>query len=288
MASFEKAVAKAKESLREQGRLPHAYSVQSRRLLRQVLHKDEEIILEARQSHVESMTPGRIIATNKRLIMVEPSFWGLHSGHDVFTPTNYEIIPYQYVLGITIARGNKLASLKVHHTSGAQEDMRTHSGDEFNGIPLKEAAAMCNFVEEIVEFGPDAPDRVSKVPQLEGESVERGGPREGNEVELEEAREMVTKSGSRFLWLGIEAPDAVARVLGVPKDKVITMAPAELVNDRNSVKQHAADILLSYEGEFAIHVAHLLKRRYGTEIRTLRGGLEGVAKEVRERVDEFK
>ncbi len=286
MANFERAVAKAYASIKAQGVPEHVHSQQCTNILRQVLHKDERIVLEAKQSHWEGITPSRIVATNKRLIMVRPSFWGLHTGHDLFTPTNYEIIPYQYIQGVTVARGKAFDSIKVHHTgtSGPDQEMHTHSGDEFNGIPRIEARAMSEFVEEVIEYGPDAQERTEQ-PQAQEESP----PPWSKELSLEDAKSIVNERGARFLWLGIDPVEQVAQLLDIPTSKVAITAPVELVNSgKEGVRKHGADILLSYEGEMANHVARVIKQKYGLEMYTLRGGLKDVAKRLHKEADAFK
>src|ERR1700677_935873 len=103
--ALEKAVSNAYASLRVRGITRRIHSHKRRKMLRHVLAKDEQILVEIWQSHIRSLAPAMLVATKKRILMVRPSFWGLHTGHDVISPTSFVIIPYKYIIGVSIAKG---------------------------------------------------------------------------------------------------------------------------------------------------------------------------------------
>ena len=117
-ASSEKAIKRAVSALEASGVKKHRHSIRCMNILRHVLYIGEDTITEARQSYLKSMAPTRLVATEKRLIIVDPSFWGLWTGHDVFDSTHYIIIPYKHIVSVTVSTGLLFATIKIHTTAG--------------------------------------------------------------------------------------------------------------------------------------------------------------------------
>lgn len=277
MANFDSAVKKAWETLQAEGVQKHVHSKDCLKMLKHVLHPKEETYIEAKQSAFETLAPTKVVATNKRLIVVKPSFWAIHIGYDLISPTNYEIIPYQYILGVTLAKGKALSTIKIHHHGGGSNEEHASTisdGCGVSGIKTKQAARLVNFVEEIIEAGQDANSQSGTAAPLTSEKHKRIA---YNELDLSEALGP-RYAKSKFIWLGIESAAEVVKVLGIDPLRVVQLGTAELSRyQTKDVAKLANGILVSYDGVLAQHVSRHLKRKLGIELPVLRGGIEEAA-----------
>ncbi len=151
VVNVEVAVGKAYLNLQKQGFKLAGQSNRWLRLMKNVLYKDEEIMLSARQSRIINISPAKIFATKRRLLIVRPSFWGLYTGHDITSPTHYIIVPYKYIIGVTISKGLIFASIKLHTSSGVDPDTSIKGEDEVVGIDKFYSTRMATFIDEVIE-----------------------------------------------------------------------------------------------------------------------------------------
>jgi hypothetical protein len=77
------------------------------------LEKDERVYLAARQSHFESITPTIILVTNKKVLIIRPSFWKLYFGFDLLHETYVSFVPYNIIKNVNFAHGRILCSLSI-------------------------------------------------------------------------------------------------------------------------------------------------------------------------------
>ena len=69
------------------------------------LHKDEKSLLIIKQSLLSDFAPSFVMATDKRLVIQNNSFWGLYLGHNFLTPTDSNFIPYKKITSVIHVRG---------------------------------------------------------------------------------------------------------------------------------------------------------------------------------------
>jgi hypothetical protein len=286
-SSIERAINRAIASLTAKGVRRHQHGRQCMNILRHVLYADEVTILEARQSGFVSLAPTRIVATKKRLIIVDPSFWGLHTGRDISDSTEYTIIPYRYVISVTISKGLFFSSITIHTSSGS--DNNAKGASEIHGIDHLSALNMATFIEEIIEFeGAEEETEkgaASRRRQEDAPIYSRPNMTEG--ISLEEARPLVLK-GARFLWTGVEPIEDVARLLGTEKANIIAMSGSHLLKlTKVELEKMPQLVIISYDGIMAVHTANQLKKKFGVEAKVLRGGIMAVAASLKDQASEF-
>lgn len=284
---------RAVNSLKSHGIPLHVHSQRCVNILRHVLYKDEETVLEARESYLKSIAPFRIVATKKRLILVRPSFWGLYVGHDISSPTHYAIVPYKYIIGVSLSKGPLFSSIKIHTSGGVDPGMSvTASGeDEIHGVDTKQAVAMTTFIEEVVEYE-DEEEKAEEKGSAASKTAERQRPQAasstGYGTPIAESRGLVNSGKAKFVWLGVEPLDDVARVLGVRKEDIIQLSGSHLLKHTDAEMSALGSlILVSYDGIMGEHTAKLMKKRFGTEPRVLRGGMIEAARNAKEGADAF-
>ena len=215
----------------------------------------ETVLMTSRQSYLSSVSPDRIYVTDKRLILIHHSFWGLYFGHNIFDATRVDMVKYDSVKGVIITKGKILSSLKIRSRIGT-ETAEPSSEWGIDGIRHHEAEIMLNLVQDLVE--------------------NRGAVRIES-FGLEEAKEVVDAEHTRFLWLGVQDYQAALGVMQVRREKIGQLLPSEI--DRLSKAQVEAlkgCILVDYNGSLSASVAKYLKKEYNVETFTLKGGLYAV------------
>jgi hypothetical protein len=285
---LDRAIGKALASIRERGVGPHVHSPKCRRLLSHVLVQDEKIMFEAKQSRMESAAPIRVVATDRRVIIAKPSYWGFYFGLDLISPTNYTIIPYKYIIGVTLSRGKLLTTMKIHTSGGIDKDLRRGEENEIRGVKTNDASLMALFIEEVVEYKEEESDLQSLKGLEKRFKIQPRGQSAESLVSLAEAKKMVTEKGSRFVWLGVEPVEEVAKVLGVDAESV-THANQDTIAQygEGRARELTTSVLVSYDDIMSSHLCGLLKKRFGINVHALRGGIRGVASGMTKDADKF-
>jgi hypothetical protein len=78
-----------------------------------LLAPKEYVVLGARQSFPRTLSPGLIVATNKRVLIVKQSFWGLYSGHNIVSPSIFANIHYKKMTEISLKNGRLFCSIVI-------------------------------------------------------------------------------------------------------------------------------------------------------------------------------
>lgn len=113
-------------------------------ILKRAMLPDEKILLGARQSYFDNLAPGLLLITNKRIITLKPSFWGLYLKMNLSNPSQAAYYQYKNITGIIFTKGYFLCSLTLQR-----------QGDSLviiNGLRYTEDKSVINFIEKIVEL----------------------------------------------------------------------------------------------------------------------------------------
>lgn len=106
-----------------------------------VLGPGEHVIIGARQSYLETLSPGIVLATNKRVLIIKLSFWSLYIGYNLMRPSLFINIHYNRITEISMSNGILHCSLMVRVFGGG--DIR------FDGLRRREAVRLVGFLERI-------------------------------------------------------------------------------------------------------------------------------------------
>lgn len=130
---------------------PHVHSQRCMNLLSDVIGKDEETLLETKQSVFKALAPDRIVATNKHIMIIRPSFWKLYTGHNVIGPTEVSYIPYRNLISVIATKGRVYATVHIRIQGFADESREMRKEGQISGVEIAEATIFTNFIEDIIE-----------------------------------------------------------------------------------------------------------------------------------------
>lgn len=240
-------------------------------LINGILLKGEEMLFELRQSYLQSLSPSRIIATNKRLIIIRPSFMGLYAGHNFFHSTEFSIVPYKNIMTIAVLKGILLSTINVRITGFMSASAELEYEGRIEGVRTKEAIMFTDMVEEILERREEI---AAHQEERKFARAERKEPYALGELSLEEAKD----ASDRFVWLGLEPVEYVSRILNIEKGKIVRMDVGEIekANSQQLAELRGA-VFICYDGKMSDHVVKYLKDMENTESYSLRGGIGAIA-----------
>lgn len=241
----------------------HEHSKRCYRVLQHILYDDEYTVIEAKQSLIKSLSPIRIVATNKRIILVNPSFSSLWLGYNIFTPTRYEVIPYNNVTNITLLTGISLSSLSLYLINGSPLNWN----GSIEGLKTKDAKAMFVFLEKMTE----SMRKQGRSPA----AATRSAKKKRNEIDIERSKEVVKNNGAKFIWLGAHNLEYVAKTLDTDKSSVTRTDIGEMAKmDRAAAGKFEGCIFVCYNGAFSSYVSDYMWEKHGVNTYVLQGGIE--------------
>ncbi|HUB92779.1 MAG TPA: hypothetical protein VL945_02360 [Candidatus Saccharimonadales bacterium] len=255
----------------------HKHGDRCLKLIKHIVTPGEETIMECKQSHFHSLSPTRIIATTRRIIVVRPSFWGLYLGHDLASPTEYSIIPYKHLISVIMSKGRLMSTLhmRIHGFTDTTSLMKDEG--EIYGIRTPEAIKLARFLEEIIEYSGEDEKEEKRASELMGKGSQEA--QNTKKVNLERSKFLI-ESGSSFVWLGVEPLGYVSTILGVDKSKVIKTDTSEITSAGPEALQKFRNcIFVGYDGIMSDRVSSYLKRNHGIDSYVLEGGITNVAHE---------
>ena len=221
------------------------------------LHKNEKVVMELRQSYLSSISPGRIILTDKRAIIVHYSFWGLYMHHNLTSPTRINTVLLGNIMGTTITDGKLLATVHIRIRGSSETE---GGGWHIDGLRIHKAMEFAEELEELLA------------------SKDRNSPAQGvNEIDKTLAKAMVDDGKSLLIWLGLEPPEYVAQLVKIQPGKVLRVNPIDIFSmSEDGLRDFDGKVLACYSGNVSTQVASFLKKEYKIEAFVLKGGLIGV------------
>lgn len=247
----------------------HKHSQRCYRILEPILSPNEYTVMEVKQSRFKVFSPIRVIATNERLIIAKPSFWGLRTGHNIFSPTRYETIPYKHIVSIKLDTGMLFSSVHM------RMDVSTNSeGEMVNSITSEYAKILFLFLQKLTEslqeYGKAESVNGEKVPEITSQT-------NINYISMEKARRLVKQKPTKFVWLGVEPLEYVSEGLCIGKEELIKINMDEMETYcKANPKMFKECIFVCYDGSLALHVSKYLMENYGINSYVLKGGIDEV------------
>lgn len=275
-----------------QGRAGGIDDEHSRRCLQMVEHvlaKDEQVVMEFKQSYFRTLAPARVIVTDKRLLIVRPSFFGLYANFDLLGPTRLSVVPYKNIISVLMMKGKILST--IHIRIRGFVDSNAASEGEVEGIRTDEAKILASYIENIVEKKVEqstqpreSNNSLASTVQHMGQSVTYP---DGNmELHVDQAMNLVQNSDKAFVWVGLEPSETIASLLKVDNSKVrkISIEGLKTLDDEGS-KRFEDCVFISYRDQLARDAVRLLMKRHSISAYVLRGGIIDMMDYERKKLD---
>ncbi len=260
-----------------------------------LLEKGEEIKEAERQSLLSSITPCFFIATDKRIIIIHNTFWGLYAGRNLISPADYNYILYEHITTVVQVRGKFLSSLMIRLRGQFEAGVTlTRNEGEMDGLWHKDATHLVKFIDSMAGEVNAARHRknemeanlhsasflsaqrnslYSSTPELQGDDGIKV-----SELSLGEATSMVKGGGTKFVWLGTEPVGTIKYALGTDADKIIKLNPGSITElDKGLLETLRGCVFVCYNGSVSAAAAKYLEKTHGINVHILGGGIVKIA-----------
>jgi hypothetical protein len=143
-----------------------------------VISTSETIVLVLKQSLMHSVAPDAVVITDRRLILIHHSFWGLYTKFDLISPTEMNIVPFKNIMSVAMVKGKILASVNLRVLGFVDATQSTRLEWDIPGLRIKDALKATNTVGRVVEGRSEAQNaKVAPDVQIEyNETLETHGP----------------------------------------------------------------------------------------------------------------
>lgn len=102
----------------------------------------------------------------------------------------------------------------------------------------------------------------------------------GQEVGIEQAREIAESGRGRLVWIGREPSAYIAELLGVDASLVSRLDPSAIASaDGATLKSLSGAVLVCYHGVSSLRAVRFLERN-GVRAHSLRGGVTSIVGEI--------
>ncbi len=254
-----------------------------------MLDYGEEIIMSIKQSLITDLAPSFVIATNKRIIIINNSFFGLYLSHNVFTPTDYNSIYYRQITSVVLVRGKIFESINIRLLGGFDQKMaeQRRTEGEIDGIASKDAEQFAKLVNKMVdqlknddqEQTPKGEDRKNTILSIyyAFKGIDQYSSVKSQELAYSDVLKLVENDTSKIVWLGSESADYISELLGVQPERIVRLDPDEVqIASKNLFAPMKGDIFVCYNGNISKFVTKYIKKEFGIEAYTLKGGVIGI------------
>ena len=116
-----------------------------------IISPSETIVLVLRQSLLSSISPDAVVVTDRRVIIVHHSFWGLYLKFDLLSPTKMNIVPFKNMMSVSITKGKFLATLLLRILGSAQSTNETKFEWDVFGLNINDALKATNTIGRLLE-----------------------------------------------------------------------------------------------------------------------------------------
>ena len=223
----------------------------------QFLHKNETVLMTLRQSYLSSISPDSVAVTDKRVIIIHNSFWGLYFGHNFISPTRVSSVMLNNIMGTTNSNGKILATVQIRIRGSGEDEMSEGSGWHIAGLRIKEAQTLSDIIEESIDVNKE------RLPELD----------------LDATKSLLKDGKSSIIWLGPEPTNFVSYLLGIDSSYITRMNPVDITSmSQEGLSKLGGKIFICYNGNVSAQIVSLLKDEYGVKAFLLGEGLMGIIK----------
>ncbi len=116
-----------------------------------IISPSETIVLVLRQSLLHSIAPSALVVTDRRIILVHHSFWGLYMKFDLISPTEMNISPFKNLMSVAMSKGKLLATVKIRVLGFVEPTSSTKYEWDVFGLRIYDALEATNTIGMVVE-----------------------------------------------------------------------------------------------------------------------------------------
>ncbi len=134
-----------------------------------VVSPSETVTLIVRQSIWRSISPSAMVLTDRRVIIIHHSFWGLYTKINLVSPTEINIVEHKNVMSVALGRGLFFGTIRLRIHGFVEPTLAVKYEWDLEGMYIKDALTITNEVGRLIEERSQAQDaRISQTNAREG------------------------------------------------------------------------------------------------------------------------
>lgn len=120
------------------------------------------------------MAPSAIIVTDRRVIIIHHSFWGLYFKFNLMNATEINIVEHKNIMSVALGRGKLFGTIRIRILGFVEATKATKYEWDLNGLWIKEALEVVNDIGRVVEKRSQQQDARISMGKMEEEADPEG------------------------------------------------------------------------------------------------------------------
>ncbi len=119
--------------------------------MRTVVSPSETVTLIIRQSLWHSISPSALVLTDRRVVIIHHSFWGLYTKINLLTPTEINIVEHKNVMSVAVGMGIFFGTVRLRIHGFVEPTLSIKYEWDLMGMWRKDALEITNVIGRVIE-----------------------------------------------------------------------------------------------------------------------------------------
>ncbi len=143
----------------------------TREEMKTIVSPSETISLILRQSLLHSISPSAIVLTDRRVVIIHHSFWGLYLKFNLVSPTEINVVQHKNIMSVALTRGKFFGTTRVRILGFESTTPVVKYEWDIDGLWIKDAVDANNEIGRIIEERSEAQDAKMSNANLKGDET---------------------------------------------------------------------------------------------------------------------
>ncbi len=137
--------------------------------MKTVVSPSETVILIIKQSLWHSISPSALVLTDRRVVIIHHSFWGLYTKINLLSPTEINVVQHANVKSVALGRGLLFGTARLRLLGFVEPTPQVDYEWDLSGMWIKDALQIITVIGRLIEERSEAQDaRISSTNAREG------------------------------------------------------------------------------------------------------------------------
>ncbi len=183
--------------------------------IKTVVSPSETITLIVRQSLWHSISPSAMVLTDRRVVIIHHSFWGLYTKINLISPTEINIVEHKNVMSVAIGMGIIFGTIRLRIHGFVEPTLAVKYEWDLNGMWQKDSLEVTNVIGRVIEERTASQDA-----KISPTNAEEGTDEVENTIRSDEK-----------LQGGYQAPVAIA----IKNEKIVSTEKVEVPKETSKI-----------------------------------------------------
>jgi hypothetical protein len=159
--------------------------------MKTVISPSETIILIIKQSLWHSLSPSALVLTDRRVVIIHHSFWGLYTNINLISPTEINVVQHVNIKSVALGRGRIFGTARLRLLGFVEPTPQVDYEWDLSGIWINDALRVITEIGRLIEERSKAQDAVISSTNAK-ESLDEDANTKRSEMALNELHKATT------------------------------------------------------------------------------------------------